>query len=431
MNSLPLIKFNPKLPRLSEGEKRVLKLLVEAGELIVPLYLKQEKPAEKQEVSKQEIEKAAKKDKSIFSPYALVEKINGKIVVTPYHIKYANYLKPIADKLNQAAKLTDNKEFGKVLQIQAKALMDGSYEKAIAAWLNIKPYILDIEIGPVSYYQDDRIFHGKAAYQAWVGVMDSEGTERLNNYKTIVLSTKRKTSSKERMDIYQKVQARVDDVILFSGLMARMKFVGINLPMDFNIIEKYGSQVTLFNQPNDLRMQEVILPTFNKSFSKAFKESFSKEDLRRGYLRAVALHELAHSFLYYKHASENLKDLFPVISELAATVWGMRMAGVLLLKDRITEKMLESMMVTFLCRSLYYMNQSRINNPMINYVLGGVIFVNFMLESGALKMSKDIAVVNFMKMFVSLHELSETLEFLLSSGTYKQAENFIKKYFPK
>ena len=74
------------------------------------------------------------------------------------------------------------------------------------------------------------------------------------------------------------------------------------------------------------------------------------------------------------------------------------------------------------------MEQNKINNPMINYVLGGSIFVNYMLEQGALKMLKGIAIVNFMKMFLSLHELSEILEYLLSSGTYKEAENFIERY---
>ncbi|MDD5147061.1 MAG: hypothetical protein PHV63_00725 [Candidatus Daviesbacteria bacterium] len=424
----PLIVFNPKLPRLSKNEGKVLKLLVEAGKSISPLYLEQEKQIKKNSLIKEEINKASKTNAAILSPYTVLEKIDGKIVTIPYHVKYAKLLRPIADKLSEAASITDDKDFGKVLQLQAKALLDGSYDKATIAWLKFKPYILDIQIGPVAYNLDDQIFHEKAPYQAWVGVMDTEGTKRLNNYKTIVLGTRRKAMSEDRIDNYEKVRARVNDVILFSGFMARMKFVGINLPMDLNIVERYGSQITLFNQSNDLRMKEIILPTFNQLFSSEFREGFELEDLRRGYLRATALHELAHSFLYYKHASENLKDLFPAIYELAATILGMRMAGSLLLKERITEKMLESMIITFLCRSLYYMKQSKVNNPMINYVLGGSIFVNSMLESGALNMIKGMAVVNFMKMFLSLHELSDTLEHLLSFGTYIEAENFVKKY---
>ncbi|MDO8498891.1 MAG: hypothetical protein Q7S44_03840, partial [bacterium] len=69
----PLIEFNPKLPKLSSNEKTVLKLLVEAGKLIAPLYKLQENqnfPGANfypHDVSKEEISKAAKKDPEILS----------------------------------------------------------------------------------------------------------------------------------------------------------------------------------------------------------------------------------------------------------------------------------------------------------------------------------------------------------------------------
>lgn len=427
-NNLPLIEFNPKLPRLTKNEKAVLKLFIEAGRLIAPLYLEQEKDARNIKFTRQEIERAGKKDPAVLSPYTVLEKVNGKITATPYHIKYAKLLKPIAEKLNEAGKITDNNEFSRFLKFQAEALLSGTYEKAIAAWLKIKPYILDISIGPFEHL-DDKLFFGQASYQAWVGTIDSEGTERLNNYKSIVLSARRKELIPgERVDNFDKIKAKVVDVHVFSGLIARLKFVGVNLPVDVDFVKKYGSEIALFNQPNDLRMKEQILPTFNKIFSRAFREGFTFEDLRRANLRYIAMHELAHSFLYYKHAAENLKDLFLPIFEIAATILGLRMAGTLLLKDRITEKMLESMIVASLCRGFYLVSHRKKNESLSNYALGWAIFINFMLDSGALKQAGGMAIPNFMKMFVSLHDLSSTLEKLLSSGTRKDAELLIKRY---
>lgn len=426
-NNLPLIKFNPKLPRLSEGEKKVLKLLVDAGELIAPLYLEQERQAKV--VSKEEIEKASKKNPDILSPYTVVEKVNNELVVAPYHIKYADYLKPIADKLNKASEITDNKEFGRFLRLQAKALLDGSYEDAIAAGLKMKPYILDISIGPLHHF-DDRLLYSKASYHAWVGVVEKEGTDRYNNYKIVTLSARRKVVKLgERIDLdLNMIKAKVLDVLLFSGIMAETKFVGINLPIDVDLVEKYGAAATLFNQPNDLRVKEQILPTFNKLFSKGFIEGFSNEDLRRGYLRTSALHGLAHSYLYYRNASKNLKDLFYVIYELSATILALRLAGTLLLKDRITEKMLQSMIVAYTSRCFYLMQKGTTNKFMVNYVIGNTIYLNFMLENGALKESDGLVTINFTKIFVSIHELSDILENLLAYGTKKEAEALIKKY---
>lgn len=421
----PLIIFKVKLPKLSKNERGVLKLLIEAGKLIVPIYEEQENQPS---LSKIEIEKAAKTNPDILSPYTVIEKINGKIVSTPYHIKYAKLLKPLAEKLEQAANLTDNKAFGGALRVQAKALLRGTYEEAIRTWLKTKQYILDISIGPLDHHNNQLLF-GKAPYSAWVGTLDKAGTARLNNYKQITLNADRKALiPKERVNNLEKVKAKTIDVILLSGLMARTKFVGLNLPMDVNIVEKYGAEVTIFNQPNDLRMKEQILPTFSKLFSKAFREGFEVEDLRRGYLRCVALHELAHSFLYYRNAYKNLEDLFPIIYELSATVLGLRMAGSLLLKDRITSKQLESMLLVFTCRSFYLMEKRKLYQSMMNYVLGGTIFVNFMLENGALKKLGEQLVPNFMKMFVSLYELSLILERLLAEGKREDAEIFIKKY---
>lgn len=425
-SNLPLIEFNPKLPKLSKNESKVLKLLVEAGKLIVPIYLEQEKQAQAG-IKKEEIEKAGQKDPAFFSPYTVVEQIEGKLIATPYHIKYADLLKPIAEKLEEAAKITENKEFGKALKVQAKALLDGSYEEAIAAWLKIKPYILDISIGPLDYI--NRLFEGKAVYQAWVGVLDLEGTERLNDYKSIIFNVTRKALlPEEHVENSKNVKAKTIDEVLLSGLMARSKFVGLNLPMDVNLVKKYGSEVTIFNQANELRMKEQIVPTFNKIFSSEFQEGFSAEDLKRASLRYVAFHELAHNYLYYQNSAKKLQNLFPIIYELTATLLGMRIAGTLLLIDRITDKQLESMIVAFISRSYDLVERSKRDKLMINYALGGLIFINYMLESGALRQKEGMAIPNFMKIFVSLHELSYIMERILSSGSRKEAEVFVKKY---
>jgi|Napbiome12C3dose_1001474.scaffolds.fasta_scaffold00015_20 hypothetical protein len=425
ISSQPLVEFNPKLPKLSKNETRVLKLLIEAGRLIAPVYLEQKKAPK---IDRKAIEKTAKTDPAVLSPFTVVEKVDGKLVATPYHLKYAKLLKPVAEKLEEASRITENKKFGVALKTQAKALLNGTYEEALAAWLKVEPYTLDISIGPLHHF-DDHLFSGKASYQAWVGVLDTEGTERLNNYKSIIFGSIRKALlPKERIDTPDHIKSKTIDEVLLSGLIAETKYVGINLPMHADMAQKYGTEATVFNCCNDLRIKEQIIPTFNKIFSPAFKKGFSAEDLRRGYLRNVALHELAHSFLFYKNSLKNLEDLFPIIYELSATLLGHRLAGALLLKDRITDKQLESMILTYTCRSFYLLLRRRVDKVMSNYALSGTVFINFMIENGAMKSTDSIVVINFMKMFVAIHELSVILERLLSQGTRKDAEKFIKRY---
>lgn len=429
-----LIKFNPELPKLSADEEKVLKLLVEAAKLIEPLYLQQENnnfPGANfypHGISKKEIEKAAQADPDLLSPYTVVEKKDGKLTAIPYHVRYAKYLKPIAEKLYQAANITKNKEFAKRLERQAEALISGSYDEAQVYWMSMKPYIMDINIGPVERY-DDKLFFVKTSYQSWVGVMDEYNTDRINKYKNIILSSRRKVlMPTQKVDYYDKVQTRVDNVILFSGLKTRTIAVGTNIPNDVNLMEKYGSEITIFKQSNLYRVKNEIIPMFNRIFSPEFKKTFTPENLETGCLYSVVLHELAHTYLRYRDSEKNLKDLFPIIDELAASVMGIKVCGTLLLKDIMDQKQLESIMVAFMARNFYLIVQEKDNPSRIHYTLGGAIFINYLLDSGAVKESGGVSWPNFTKMFVSLDELASILERLLYQGTREDAEVFIKKY---
>ena len=430
----PLILFKPKLPKLSANEQKVLRFLVEAGKLIVPVYLQQENhklPGANfypHNATKKEIEDMAEENSEILSPYTIVERVNGKLVAIPYHVKYAKLLKPVADKLIQAAVITNNKEFAKRLESQAKALLDGSYDEASIFWMSMKPYILDIVIGPIERY-DDRLFFIKTAYQAWVGVMDQEMTNTFHKYQPIIFSSRRKVLMvSDKVDYYDKVQSRVDNAVLYSGRIARTIPVGINLPNDPNLMERIGSEVTVFKQVNTQRFKQEILPVFSKIFSREFQKNFSQQDLEDGSLYVVILHELAHTYLRYRNSERNLKDLFPIIDELSASIMGIKVCGSLLLKDIITTKQLESIMIAFMARSFYLVLDDKDNLARTHYITGAAIFLNFMLESGAVKEEGGISWPNFTKMFVSLDELASILERMLYQGTRVDAESFIKKY---
>lgn len=431
--SKSLVEFKKKISGLSKNEQQVLKLLQEAGKLIVPIYDLQENskyPGANfypKDATKEEIEKAAKKDPGILSPYTIVERQNNKLVAVPYHVKYLKFLKSVALKLQEAAKKTENKEFSKRLQKQAEALLDGSYDEATIYWMSMKPYKLDINIGPVERY-NDQLFFVKTSYQAWVGVMDEENTKRIIKYKDIILSARRRVlMPSEKIYYYDKVQTRVDDLVLLSGLIARTLFVGVNLPNDPNLMDKYGSEITLFKQTNKIRY-ERNLEIFNRIFSSEFKKLFSRLELEEGSLYSTALHELAHTYLRYRDSETRLKELFPIIDELGATIMGIKVCGSLFLKDIATTKQLESIMLAYLCRSFHNVLIDKDNKSKMHYILGGAIFINYLFETGAIKEAGGISWPNFTKMYVSIDELASILERLLSQGTREDAEKFIKKY---
>ncbi len=430
----PIVTFNPTLAMLSANEQEVLTLLYEAVKLVVPIYELQENhdfPGANfypKGIKKEEIERAAKKNPEILSPYTVVEKLGNKLVATPYHVKYAKLLKPITDKLNEASEITTNLEFAKCLKIQSEALLTGKYDKAILAWMKMTPYIIDINIGPVERY-DDRLFFTKASYQGWLGVMDRTSTDRVNEYKDVILSARREAMMpSEKVDYYDKVQIRVDDTIIFTGLIARTLFIGVNLPNDVELMQKYGSEITIFKQTNDYRFQKYVWPTFNKFFSSEFKKSFNENNLKNGHLYSIILHELAHTYLRYRHSEKNLQDLFPIVDELSANVMGIKVCGSLMLKDMLNQKQLESIMLAFTSRNFNLVLHEKDEKSKYHYVVGSAIYLNYLFENGALKELNGVYWPNFTKMFFSISELATVLERMLSQGTRKDAEEFIKKY---
>lgn len=430
---LPIIRFNPKL-KLSKNEQQVIDLLIEAAEMIGPLYLLQENrkfPGANfypHDATKDEILAAAADNPDILSPYTVVERHKNKLIPIPYHIKYAKYLKPIVNKILEAAALTHDKKHAELLKIQADALLNGIFDKAQIARLEYNGQKININIGPMDKF-DDTLFYTKTAYQAWVGVVDRETTQRFTVFKDLILSTRRKAMiPSERIETDKPVYIKVKDVFILSGLIARTKFVGITLPSNVNLIQEHGSEIVLFKQMNNLRVQDEIYPMYKEIFSLEFANNFGIEDILRGNIGYIALHEFAHSYLYYKHSAEHLQNFLPIIEELAATVLGMRVCGSLLLKDLVTTKELESMIIAFCCRSFILIERNKRGPSLSDYTIGGIIFINFMIDSGAIQIVNGMTIANFTKIFLSLNDLSIILESLLSGGTRADAEFFIKKY---
>lgn len=425
--------FDIAVQNLTSTEKRVLELLVEAAKLIAPIYAKQVNdkylganfyPAD---ATKEEIEAQAKINPEILSPYTVVERKNGKLVPVPYHKKYREDLLPVAKLLKQAAEISDNRDFAHRLRLQADALLDGAYEAADIYWLTMSPYKIDIVIGPIERY-DDKLTFTKCSYQAWVGVMDEEATKDAVNFKDFFVNVRRRALvPSEKVNFLDKLQVRVDDTVLFSGLIARYEFTSTNLPNDVNLMEKYGSEITIFRPSIDAKFKTEHFPIFHAVFEESFQEPYSVELMKQGSLRNSYLHEISHPLLRYRDAEIRLKELFPYIDEIAASIYGVKACGQLLLKDIISQKELEAIIVMLICRGFSWWFDYLKQPSVVHYATGFAAALNFFLENNAIRESGGFYWPNFTKLFVSIEELSGILERILAIGSHEDAKNFLDK----
>ncbi len=431
----PVVKFPGKGIKLSPSEKKVVQKLVKAAESISAIYLKQENNSNNganfypRDATRKQILEAAKENPDIVSPFTIVERDKkGKLIAIPYHVKFKNQLKKTVGYIREAAKLTDNKDFAKRLEVQSHALLDGNYEASDIYWLSMKPYKISFVIGPVERYLD-KLFFTKCACQAWVGIMDEELTEDAVKFKDYIVGARRKVlAPSEKVDFLDKIQIRVDNTLIFSGLISRFMFTSTNLPNDVNIMEKNGSEITIFKPAFELKFDKERHPIFHAVFEERFQEDYPVEILKLGALRNSYLHEISHPLLRYRDAERRLKEYFPIFDEITASVFGVKACGSLLLKNAITEKELEAIMVMFIALAFSWWLSYLKEPSVIHYAQGFAIALNFFLESGAIRESGGFSWPNFTKLFVSINELSDTLERILAVGTYEDARKFTERY---
>jgi hypothetical protein len=427
-------EFQTDTSNLTPHELKVLEKLTQAARLIAPIYARQvddRYPGANfypHDATKEEIEREAQQNSNILDPYTIVERKNGKLYSLPFHQKYRKYLLPIAKLLKEAAEISDNRDFAHRLRVQADALLDGAYEAADIYWLTMQPYKIDIVIGPIERY-DDKLTFTKCAYQAWIGIMDEESTNDAIRFKDFFVTARRMVQvPSEKVDFLNKLQVRVDNTILFSGLIARYEFTSTNLPNDVNLMEKYGSEITIFKPSIDLKFKIEHFPIFHSVFEETFQDSYSVELTKQGSLRNSYLHEISHPFLRYRDAEKRLKELFPYIDEIAASIYGVRACGQLLLKDIISQKELEAIIVMLICRGFSWWFDYLQRPSVLHYAKGFASALNFFLENGAICESGGFSWPNFTKLYVSIEELSSILEKILAFGTYKDAKNFLERY---
>lgn len=434
MNGIKRFKVETK--GLSPREKLLLKKLISAAEFLAPIYLKQRNnkyPGANfypRNATKKEIECAAKKNPAILNPYTLVEKdSSGKLIAVPFHIKFKEELKKIAKILNEAARLSRDKRFKDYLKSRAKDLLTDNYDKSNILWLKTEHSRIGCVIGPFDRYLD-KLFFKKRAYMAWVGILDEKQTKAAAKFKSMILLSERKLLPGARKAKIPNVKIRIENTAIFSGLIADFMFVGNNLPSsaDLQLIKKHGTLFTIFKPSARRRFEKWIYSSFKKVFNKNFQKNYTKEGLYLAFLRSIILHETCHSLIRYEDAIARLQEFFPYFDEIYADILGVKSCGSLLLKDAITQKELEKILINHICRGFYWLKVITKQPFLTHYAVGEAISLNFLLEGKTLKKKGNFFWPDFSKLFICIDQLSHILEYYLALGNYNEAKEFLKKY---
>ena len=178
---------------------------------------------------------------ALTSPYTVVRRQGERLVAIPYSVEYREWLEPAARLLERAAARTSNPSLRKFLTLRAKAFASNDYYESELAWMDVTGTPIEVVIGPYEVYTD--VLYGtKTAFEAFVTVQDPRESGALSHYKALLPDMERNLPVEDK---YKNFSRPFASPILVAD---QVHGGGDNVP---------GVQTIAFNLPNDERVREA------------------------------------------------------------------------------------------------------------------------------------------------------------------------------
>ena len=122
------------------------------------------------DMTKDEFEKADFEDKK--GLYSVVQRNSeGQLTSVAFSELYSDRINRIAAILDKASSLADDKEFANYLTLRAAAIRHDDFQASDFAWMDMKNNPIDVVIGPIENYED-QLYGYRTAFESYVLIKD-------------------------------------------------------------------------------------------------------------------------------------------------------------------------------------------------------------------------------------------------------------------
>jgi hypothetical protein len=178
---------------------------------------------------------------ALTSPYTVVQRQGDRLVAVPYSQAYKQWLEPAAKLLEQASDITSNASLKRFLKLRAQAFRTDDYFESELAWMDLDGTPIEVAIGPYEVYTDG-LYGAKTAFEAFVTVKNPEESAALAKYKRYLRDMEANLPVPEN---FKNFQRGFESPIM---VVEQVHGGGDNVP---------GVQTVAFNLPNDERVREA------------------------------------------------------------------------------------------------------------------------------------------------------------------------------
>lgn len=355
-----------------------------------------------------------------------------KLYTYPYHVAFAQWVKPMAEDLRAAAKLSPDPAFAKYLNLRADALETDDYYASDVAWLDLKDPKIDIIFAPYEVYLDG-LLGVKTSYGASILIRNDAESRKLAMYQQHEAEMQQALpiddADKPSKEGHATPMEVMDAPLRAGDLRYGYQAVADNLPNDPRIHAEKGSKKIFFKNFMDARVENVILPIAGRMMTPEQSKDVSGE----GYLTFTILHELSHGLgPSWAHVegrqvaiNEAIGPAYSGLEEAKADVTGMYLAKWLVdrkLLPASETNVLYASYVAGIFRTLRFgVGEAHGRAQMMEF--------NYLLEKGALAQGADGRyTVDDAAMPNAITDLCRTLLTFEARGDRAGAEAWFAKY---
>ncbi len=352
----------------------------------------------------------------------------GNLTSVPYHQQFKSQVAKVSDLLKQAADLAQEPGLKNYLNLRSKAMLDDEYQQSDFAWLDMKKNPIDVVIGPIETYED-QLFGYKAAHEAYILIKDMEWSKRLEKYAAFLpeLQTglpvpaaykKEKPGRDTELNAY--------DVVYYAGdCNAGSKTIAINLPNDEEVQLKKGTRRLQLKNAMKAKFDKILIPIAQELIDPTQRKHIKFD----AFFSNTMFHEVAHG-LGIKNTIDGkgtvrkaLKEHASALEEGKADMLGLYMINQLHKKGELDGD-LNDYIVTFMAgifRSVRFGASSA-------HGKANMIRFNFFDEMNAFTRDENAGTykVNFENFQKAMDALSEKILTLQGDGNYDGVAALVK-----
>ena len=346
----------------------------------------------------------------------------GKLILVPYHVAYAEELQETADLLREAADLAESQDFANYLKLRAAALISDDFQVSDLYWMDVKDNEIDLIIGPIETYED-QLFGYKAGYEAYVLIKDLDWSARLARFSTFLPELQRGLPVP---DEYKQESPGSDsdlnayDVIYYAGHSnSGGKTIAVNLPNDEAVQLQKGTRRSQLKNAMRAKFDKILEPIADVLIDESQREHVSFD----AFFANTMFHEVAHG-LGIKNTVDGsttvrqaLREFASSMEEGKADILGLYMINELHKADELGDVDLRDYYVTFMAgifRSIRFgATEAHGKANMVRF--------NFFADHGAFVRDPESGKyrVDFEKMEQAMTALSQRLLMLQGDGDYE------------